>query len=100
MYSLLLTDAGEPECYDEVVQVDTKNQWEFAMKDGMESLLKNKTWNLCKLLVGKRDLRNEWVYKLKEEDGGKKRFTSKFILKGFAKKKGIDFDDIFSLVVK
>ena len=42
-YTILLTNVGEPECYDEAVQVDTKIQWEFAMKDEMESLLKNKT---------------------------------------------------------
>ena len=40
LYSILLTDAGEPKCYDEVVQVDTKIQWEFAMKQEMNSLLK------------------------------------------------------------
>ena len=37
LYSILLTDAGEPECYDEAVQVDTKIQWKFAMKDEMDS---------------------------------------------------------------
>ena len=42
-YSILLTDASEPECYDELVQVDNKIQWESAMKDEMDSLLKIKT---------------------------------------------------------
>jgi hypothetical protein len=37
---------------------------------------------------------------LKEEDGGKKRYKARFIVKGFAKKKGIDFDEIFSPVVE
>jgi len=41
LYSILLIDVGEPKCYDEVVQVDTKIQWESAMKDEMDSLLKN-----------------------------------------------------------
>ena len=36
---------------------------------------------------------------MKEEDGGKKRFKAKLVLKGFAQKRGIDFDDIFSPVV-
>lgn len=26
LYSILLTDVGEPECYDEAMQVDTKIQ--------------------------------------------------------------------------
>jgi hypothetical protein len=52
------------------------------------------------LVVGKRALQNKWVYKLKEEDGGKKRYKARLVVKGFAQKKGIDFDEIFSLVVK
>jgi hypothetical protein len=45
-------------------------------------------------------LQNKWVYKLKEEDGGKKWYKARLVVKGFAQKKGIDFDEIFSLVVK
>ena len=86
MYSILLTDVGELECYDEVVQVDKKIQWESAMKEKMDSLLKNKTWDLCKLSVGKRVLLNKWVYRLKGEDGGKKIFKSRLMVKGFAQK--------------
>ena len=70
------------------------------MKDEMDSLLKNKTWDLCKLTVGKKALQNKWVYRLKEEDGGTKRFKARLVVKGFAQKKGIDFDEIFSPVVK
>jgi hypothetical protein len=52
------------------------------------------------LLAGKRALQNKWVYKLKEEDGGKKWYKSRLVVKGFAQKKGIDFDEIFSHVFK
>ena len=70
------------------------------MKDEMVSLLKNKTWDLRNLSPGKKALQNKWVYRLKEEEGGKKRFKARLVVKGFVQKKGIDFDDIFSLVVK
>ena len=66
----------------------------------MYSLLKNKTWDLCKLPASKRALQNKWVYRLKEEDGGMKIFKSRLVVKGFAQKKGIDFDEIFSPIVK
>jgi hypothetical protein len=52
------------------------------------------------LSAGKRALHNKWVYKLKEEDGGKTWYKARLVLKGFAQKKGIDFDEIFSLVFK
>ena len=41
------------------------------MKEEMDSLVNNHTWDLVQLPVGKRALQNKWVYKLKEEDGGK-----------------------------
>ena len=37
---------------------------------------------------------------LKEEYGEKKRHKDKIVVKGFAQKKAIDFDEIFSRVVK
>ncbi len=70
------------------------------MEDEMDYLLKNKKWDLCKFPAGKRALQNKWVYRFKEEEGGKKIFKARLGVKGFAQKKGIDFDEIFSLVVK
>jgi hypothetical protein len=37
---------------------------------------------------------------LKEEDGGKKRYKARLVVKGFSQKKGIYFDEIFSPVFK
>ena len=37
LYSILLTDVGEPKCYDKAMQLDTKIQWESAMKEEMDS---------------------------------------------------------------
>ena len=70
------------------------------MKEEMDSLTHNLTWDLVKFLVGKTTLQNKWVYKLKEENGGRKRYKARLVVKGFAQKKGIDFDEIFSLIVK
>jgi hypothetical protein len=52
------------------------------------------------LPTGKRALQNKWVYKLKEEDGGEKMYKARLVVKGFAQKKGIDFDEIFLLLLK
>jgi hypothetical protein len=96
----LLSDSGEPKCYEEAIHVDTKKKWEQGMKEEMDSLVNNQTWDLVQFPAGKRALQNKKVYKLKEEDGGKKRYKAILVVKGFAQKKGIDFDAIFSSVVK
>ena len=43
IYYLLLTDADEPECFDEAIQVEDSVKWELVMKDEMNSLHKNGT---------------------------------------------------------
>ena len=37
---------------------------------------------------------------MKEEHGGKKRYKARLVVKGFAQKKGIDFDELFYPIVK
>eukprot|EP00253_Pinus_taeda_P007649 PITA_07649 len=76
------------ECYEEAVQVKTRKKWEQAMKEGMDSLAHNWTWDLVRLPARKTTLQNKWVYKLKEEDQGRKRYKARLVVKGFAQKKG------------
>ena len=44
-----MTDSGEPECYEEVIQVETRKKWEQGMDEEMDSLVRNQTWDLVKL---------------------------------------------------
>ena len=36
------------------MQVETRKKWEQGMKEEMDSLVHNQTWDLVKFLVGKR----------------------------------------------
>ncbi|KAK2985799.1 hypothetical protein RJ640_019295 [Escallonia rubra] len=49
---ILYTNSGEPECYQEAIQDESRLQWEQAMKDEMASLEQNQTWDLVKLSAG------------------------------------------------
>ena len=66
----------------------------------MDSLLRNQTWELTKLPVGKKVLHNKWVYRIKNEHDGSKRYKARLVVKGFQQKKGTDYLEIFSPVVK
>ena len=70
------------------------------MKGEMDSLLGNQTWELTELPVGKKALHNKWVYRIKNEHDGSKCYKAKLVVKGFQQKEGIDYINIFSLVVK
>ena len=70
------------------------------MKDEMDSLLGNQTWELTELPIGKKAFHNKWVYKIKKEHDSSKRYKARLVVKGFQQKKGIDYSEIFSPVVK
>ncbi|CAH9120743.1 unnamed protein product [Cuscuta epithymum] len=98
---VLLTDGGEPECFDEVLESEQKDKWFRAMQDEMESLHDNHTFDLVKLPNGKRALKNRWVYRLKQEEhSSNPRYKARLVVKGFNQRKGVDFSEIFSPVVK
>ena len=53
------------------------------MKDEMDSLLGNQTWELTELPVGNKALHNKLVYRIKNEHDGSKRYKAKLVVKGF-----------------
>ena len=70
------------------------------MKEEMNSLQTNQTWDLVHLPAGKRALQNKWVYKL-EGEARKIKYKSRLVVvKGFSRKKGVDFNEFFAPVVK
>ena len=44
------------------MESESKNKWVEAMKDDLQSLYDNHTFELVKLPKGKRALKNRWVY--------------------------------------
>ena len=90
-----MTDGGEPEYYDEALQDENSSKRELAMKDEMDSLLGNQTWELTELPVGKKALHNKWVYRIKNEHDGSKRYKARLVVKGFQQKEGIEYTNIF-----
>ena len=77
------------------------SHWMTAMQEEMEALHKNKTWELMPLPQGRKAIGNKWVFKIKRNsDDQVERFRARLVVKGYAQKEGINFNEIFSPVVR
>ncbi|GJU08654.1 retrovirus-related pol polyprotein from transposon TNT 1-94 [Tanacetum coccineum] len=97
----LLTEEGEPSTLQEALNNLDASFWKEAMQEEIKALHKNKTWELVPLLGGRKPIGNKWVYKIKRNgDDQVERYRARLVVKGYAQKEGIDFNEIFSPVVR
>ena len=65
------------------------------------SLMKNKTWSLIPLLVGKNLVGCKWVYKTKfTVEGQIENYKARLVAKCFNQFEGIDYNETFAPVAK
>ena len=86
---------------DELVTFDeahNSKNWMDDMQSKYDAIMQNGTWTLCDLPPGKKAIGTEWVYKLKRKpDGTVDRHKARLVVaKGYAQKKGIDFNETFA----
>ena len=71
------------------------------MQEEIKSLHENHTFDLMELLKGNRTLKNKWMFRLKtKEHNSQPRYKARLVMKSFGQKKDIDFEEIFSSVIK
>ncbi|MCO5548205.1 hypothetical protein L7F22_001662 [Adiantum nelumboides] len=88
----------EPTCFEEVAE---NVKWQEAMKEEMDALYGNETWELVPLPKCKKPIRYRWVYKVKHNnDGSVSRYKAKLVTKRYAQTYGIDYEETYALVAK
>ncbi|GAA0162524.1 transmembrane signal receptor [Lithospermum erythrorhizon] len=98
----LSVDDDEPVTFKQAIKDKDRESWLIAMEEEIQSLHKNKTWEVVPLLVGKTAIGCKWVYKRKEDPSKPDsiRYKARLVAKRFAQKEGVDYNEIFSPVVK
>ncbi|KAH9699128.1 hypothetical protein KPL71_024224 [Citrus sinensis] len=92
----------EPNSYREAMNSKNSRNWIKAIREEMDSLVRNQTWILVPNLGNRKIVSCKWIFKKNEgilgvEDS---RYKARLVARGLTQKEGIDFNEIFSPVVK
>ncbi|CAA7399994.1 unnamed protein product [Spirodela intermedia] len=83
------------------VEAEGHPSWRKAMEEEMASIEENRTWSLVDLPHGRRAIGLKWVYKVKrDENGAVAKYKARLVVKGYAQRQGIDYDEVFAPVAQ
>ena len=87
---------GAPQTYIEAMNSPNAPGWEQAMKNELEALKVNDTFELTALPEGKNLVRGKWVYTVKEDVNGSETLKARYVAKEYSQVHGIDYEETFS----
>ena len=91
-----------PRLYKEAVESKDSRKWLSSIDKEMSSLQKNQTWEFVPLLEGVKPVDYKWFFRIKDgiSDDEPPKYKSRLVAKEFSQKEGIEFNEVFSPIVK
>ena len=84
-----------------IVRLPLTILWQIAIKEELDALSKNHTWDLVTLPPWKSVVGCKWIYKIKtRSDGSIERYKARLVAKGFTQEYGIDYEETFAPVAR
>ncbi|CAI7853751.1 unnamed protein product [Closterium sp. NIES-54] len=91
----------EPKTLAEALSGPDAENWKQSVKEEYDSLLENKTWELCELPPGKKVISSKLIFSHKYgPDRALTRYKSRLVAKGLQRTKGKDFNELYAPVGK
>jgi hypothetical protein len=77
---------------------DDGNQWADIVQNEENSLIKNNTWSLTKLFLGRHAIDCNWVFCIKHKANSQvDKYKAYLVAKGYSQVSNIDYTETFSL---
>lgn len=84
-----------------VAEALSKREWRDAMKEEMNALEKNKTWEIVDKPEDKNIVDCKWIFTVKyKADGSLERYKARLVAKGYTQTYGVDYQETFAPVAK
>ena len=82
-------------------EASTNPLWQIAMKEELDALSKNHTWDLVTLPPKKSVVNCKWFYKIKTRSNGSiEQYKTRLVAKSFTQEYGIDYEQTFVLIAR
>ena len=90
-----------PRTYEEAMGQPEAAKWRASMDEHMQAHDGLKSFVEVLVPVSRRVIPTKWVYALKTNPNGEVvRYKSRFVVKGFMQRPGVDYDEVFSPTIR
>ena len=101
VYSKTSSLEEEPKSFKHAMSCSESKLWMEAMREELNSMEKNKVWELVDLPNDRKAIGSKWIFKRKlNASGNVEKYKARLVAKGYTQREGVHFVETFSPVAK